>query len=107
MSKAISNRLCELFLEFHEKFPSGGFLHIVTGDGNWETKHIVWCLMHWKDYSNDEELKWLEEHEREIIEMCSLILELTENQRYKIFGEVEKFNQFLDENNYCDLKGKE
>lgn len=100
MSKLISNRLCELFLEFHKRFPHGGFLHIVTDDGNWETEHIVWCLMHWKDYCNDEERKCLEEHEREIIEMCGLILELTERQRYKIWGEVEKFNELLKEENY-------
>lgn len=100
MSKAIPKRLCKLFSEFHKRFPCGGFLHIVTDDGNWETEHIVWCLMHWKDYCNDEELKCLKEHEEEIIEMCSLILELTEKQRYKIWGEVDKFNELLKEENY-------
>lgn len=100
MSKVISDRLCKLFSGFHKRFPNGGFLHVVTDDGNWETKHIIWCLMHWKDYCDNEELKWLEEHEREIIEMCSIILELTEKQRFKIWGEVEKFNELLKEENY-------
>ena len=100
MSKIISDRLCKLFSDFHKRFPRGGFLHIVTDDGNWETEHIIWCLMHWKDYCDGEELKWLEEHEREVIEMCGLILDLTEKQRFKIWGEVEKFNRLLDENNY-------
>jgi hypothetical protein len=100
MSRVISDRLCKLFSEFHKRFPSGGFLHIVTDDGNWETEHIVWCLINWKNYCDDEELKWIEEHEREVIEMCGLILDLTEKQRYKIWGEVEKFNRLLDEKNY-------
>ena len=36
-----SKEFKEFFNEFHEKFPSGNFLHIATSDGNWETKHIV------------------------------------------------------------------
>ena len=34
-------RLRELVKWFYKKFPSGGFLHIVLDDGNFETRHIV------------------------------------------------------------------
>lgn len=86
----VSKEFKNFFNEFHEKFPFGGFLHIVTDDGNWETKHIVWCLMHWKEYCEEDEIKWLEEHEREIISMCSEMLEMTERQRFKIWGAVKE-----------------
>ena len=33
--------------------------------------------------------KWLKEHEREIINMCSEMLEMTERQRFKIWDAVE------------------
>lgn len=98
MNSVISERLCKIFLDFHKKFPSGGFLHIVTDDGNWETEHIVWSLMHWKDFcDNKEEVDWLDDHEKEIIEMCTYFLELKEKQRYKIWGDVQKFNGILKE----------
>ena len=86
----VSKEFKEFFNEFHEKFPSGNFLHIATSDGNWETKHIVWCLMHWLDYADDGEKEWLKEHEREIINMCSEMLEMTERQRFKIWDAVEE-----------------
>ncbi len=87
----ISDKFCKFFIEFYNRFPCGGFLHVVMDDGNWETKHIVWALMHWKEYSDEQEIKWLEEHEKDIIEMCSFMLDLTEKQRYKIWNEVDKF----------------
>ena len=86
----MSDRFCQLFSEYHKKFPSGGFLHTVTDDGNWETKNIVWSLMHWQDYRTDEEKEWIEKHEEEIIEMCSYMLELTEKQRFKIWDNVRR-----------------
>lgn len=80
-------RLRELVKWFYQRFPSGGFLHIVLDDGNFETKHIVWCLLHWKDNLLDEEIKWIESNEQKIIEMCTLLLELKEKDRYKIWGD--------------------
>lgn len=79
------DRLRQLVKWFYNKFPSGGFLHIVLDDGNFETKHIVWCLLHWKDNLSDEEIKWVEINENNIREMCTLMLELKEKDRYKIF----------------------
>ncbi len=67
-------RLRELIKWFYKRFPSGGFLHIVLDDGNFETKHIVWSLLHWKDYSSQDEIEWMEKHESEIREMCTLLL---------------------------------
>lgn len=98
MSRYISKRFCKVFSDFHKKFPSGGFLHVVTDDGNWETEHIVWCLIHWRDFcASKEDADWLEEHEKEIIEMCCYILELKEKDRCKIWNEIEKFKEHLTE----------
>ena len=80
-------RLRELVKWFYKRFPSGGFLHIVLDDGNYETRHIVWCLLHWKDYLTNEEIEWVENNENEIREMCTLLLELKEKDRYKIWKE--------------------
>ena len=92
MTTHIPERLCELLLLFYDQFPSGGFLHVVTDDGNWETRHIVWCLLHWKDYCDSgEELSWLIDHEFEISEMCTLLLDLSEKQRYSIWKAVEDY----------------
>lgn len=40
MTTHIPERLCELLLLFYDQFPSGGFLHVVTDDGNWEHKNF-------------------------------------------------------------------
>ena len=80
-------RLRELVKWFYQRFPCGGFLHIVLDDGNFETEHIVWCLLHWKDDLLDEEIKWIESNKQKIIEMCTLLLELKEKDRYKIWGD--------------------
>ena len=78
-------RLRELVKWFYKKFPSGGFLHTVLDDGNFETRHIVWCLLHWKDYLDEEEIKWVVQNEENVREMCTLLLELKEKDRYKIW----------------------
>lgn len=78
-------RLKELVKWFYKKFPVGGFLHIVLDDENFKTQHIVWCLLHWKDYLTEEEIKWVAENEDAVIEMCTLLLELKEKRRYKIW----------------------
>lgn len=77
-----TKRLTELLRVFLNRFPVGGFLHIVIDDYNCETWSIVWCLMHWKEFCNDnEELRWLEDHEKEIREMVTLLLDLSEEER--------------------------
>ena len=81
------NRLRGLIKWFYGKFPSGGFLHIVLDDGNFETGYIVWSLLHWKDDLSQDEIEWVENHENEIREMCTLLLELKEKDRYKIWRE--------------------
>lgn len=40
MTTHIPERLCELLLLFYDQFPSGGFLHVVMDDGNWEHKNF-------------------------------------------------------------------
>lgn len=67
-------------------------MHVATCDGNWETKHIVMCLMHWIDYADGEE-EWLKEHERQIINMCSEMLGMEECQRFKIWDAVEEHRE--------------
>lgn len=93
MRKNIPERLCELLIMFYKKFPTGGFLHIVTDDGNWETKSFVWSLLNWQTYNDLEDVKWIREHEKEVIEMCTLMLELPEKERYKIWSAVRKWKE--------------
>lgn len=90
----IPDRLCELMIWFHEIFPAGNFLHIVTDDDNWETHHIVWCMFHWLDYTEEKASReWLIDHEKEIRELCTLILEIPEKHRCRIWGAVERFRK--------------
>ena len=100
MDTITPNRFYELFLEFHKRFPDGGFLHAVTDDGNWETKYIISALMHWKDYRGLSEIKWMEEHENDLIEMCSYILNLKERKRYKIWDDVKEYEKLTKGEEY-------
>lgn len=70
----------------YDKFPCGGPFHIVTDDGNFETTFIVWCLMHYYDADiySVEELEWLKTHENDMSELMEMLLDLPEDDRFKI-----------------------
>ena len=90
----IPERLCELLVDFYEVFPTGGFLHIVVDDFNWDTDSIVWCLLHWNDNCDtSDEYLWIRHHMDDIREMCTLILDIPENDREHIWRAVEEYKK--------------
>lgn len=40
----LSTKLQHLMIQYHERNPGWGSLHIVMDDGNLEDEHVKWCL---------------------------------------------------------------
>lgn len=55
----------DLIVQIYKKYPSGGALHIVIGDGNTEDHHIYWCI--------ENSIKELE-NDKELFERCAICL---------------------------------
>lgn len=69
----------DVLKKIYAKYPTGGPLHIVLDDGNFETSHIVWCLAHIaEDSLLDEDLDMFER-------IATDLLELPYNKRFKIW----------------------
>lgn len=79
------NRAKELIKWYLGHFPNGGFLNLVLEDGNYDTLHIVHCLLNWRYYAKAEEQKFIEENKDKVVEMCTLILNLKDRNRWKLW----------------------
>lgn len=64
--------------QIYEKYPGGGPMHIVLGDGNYETRFIVRCLVN--------EIPKVPEPDREMfVKASEYLLDLPENRRGSIW----------------------
>lgn len=60
----------ELIKEIYKLYPSGGALHIVLDDGNFEDHHIEWCLDDpIQKIENIEQRKLFEECAKNLLDM--------------------------------------
>ena len=77
-------RTIELIKEIYKFYPSGGALHIVLDDGNFEDHHIKWCL-------------------------SDTIQEIEDVERRELFEECAKnlLNMKLCRRYYCNRKAQE
>lgn len=72
----------EALKQIHRKYPSGGPLHVVIGDGNYETGFIVWCLVN--------AVPKVEKHDRELfMKLAEYMLDLPERKRSSIWEGIE------------------
>lgn len=68
----------ELLKKIYEKYPSGGAMHVVLDDGNFETRCIVWCLVN--------AVPEVEEPDRSLfVKISGILLDMPEKQRYKVW----------------------
>ena len=99
-------RLYDLMKMFYDRFPTGGFLHLVTDDENWETDTIVWCLMSWREHvRSSDDMEWLLQHEDQVIEMCTYILDMPEKHRHFIWAALKNYEKYRAAHSHCGSKG--
>lgn len=82
----------ELIKEIYKFYPSGGALHIVLGDGNFEDHHIKWCLDDpIQEIENIEQRKLFEECAKNLLDMklCRRYYRNREAQSEEIYRIVE------------------
>lgn len=72
----------KLLPKIYEKYPTGGALHVVIDDGNFETHFIVWSLAHIAEENlPDEDLEMF-------MKMAEYLLDMPESKRYKLWDGV-------------------
>ena len=72
----------KLLPEIYKKYPAGGPLHIVIDDGNFETCHLVGCLVHAvKEDAAEADVDMF-------MKMAEYLLDMPESKRYKLWDGV-------------------
>lgn len=72
----------ELLPKIYAKYPTGGPMHVVLDDGNFETCHIIWSLVYALQKDAPEEDWYM------FMDMAEYLLDMPEKKRYKLWEGV-------------------